>query len=87
MGLTRDEFLRTLPRVVAGQRWHDDGTRLTNVDQDRRIEISLIEQSPRALGALRLPSLLVDLRFVGFTSAQVEAFMARFERCFQRGGG
>jgi len=87
MGLTRAEFLRTLPTALEGRPWRDAGDHLMVEEQDRRLEITLTEKPDRALGSLRLPVLSVHLRFTGFTAQQVEAFMTRFERSYRRGGG
>jgi len=87
MGLTRAEFLRTLPTALEGRSWQNDGETVVVLDRDQRLEIALTEQPDRTLGSLRLPVLAVRLRFTGFTVPQVEAFMTRFERSYQRGGG
>jgi hypothetical protein len=87
MSLTREDFRRTLPAAVGAlpHRW--EGDRVTIAADGGQIVITLTDQPARALGSLRLPVLAVEFRFEGFTPDTVAAFMTRFDRHFQRGGG
>lgn len=66
-----DESIRETPEGYAGQGWQLILTALP-----------LLE-----IGSVRLERFRVELRFEGFTDAEQEAFMRRFTRYYQRGGG
>ena len=87
MGITRAEFLRTLPAAVGEQRFTvvDDSVRIE--EGTRRLLISLENQRERVIGSLRLPILTVNFEFRGYASDEVERFMERFMLYFHRGGG
>lgn len=87
MGLTRDEFLRCLPRALGHSHYRVDGERISIDDPAGPIEIFLRTGAERRIALLRLPVTRVEFRFDRFPAADRERFMARFERYFQRGGG
>ena len=80
MQLGREEFLRELPKAMGGLRYEVSGNRVTARDQNRRLEITMIEEETRELGSLRLPMERIDFDFNGYTDEEVEAFMTRFDR-------
>lgn len=87
LGLTHAEFLRFLPPAIAHRPFTVAGDRVRVEDGHRSLTIELGPQHYRRIASLRLP--YVEARFVfdGYTGGERRAFMARFERCFQRGGG
>jgi hypothetical protein len=87
MCLTREDFHRTLPAAIGALPHQWEGDRVSIVADGGQVTIALTDQPARVLGSLRLPVLAVAFRFQGFTPAAVEAFMTRFDRHFQRGGG
>jgi hypothetical protein len=87
MALNRTEFLRSFPAAAGSLPWRIEGSRILVEDAPRLLEISLSPQSPRSMGALVLPQTDVSLRFEGFTTEAVDAFLRRFDLAFQRGGG
>jgi hypothetical protein len=88
MTITHAEFLRLLPTALgrpglaaAGPVVHiDDG-------DGRRIEVAIGPEESWQIGGLALPRTRVCLTLVGFPAADAVAFIAHFERRFQRGGG
>ena len=87
MGLTRAEFLRTLPEALGHPHYSIDGDRIEIADRAGSILIRLGPPEERRIGMLRLPVTRVEFRFGAMPEAERERFMARFERYFQRGGG
>ncbi len=99
MGITHSEFFRTLPAALATSPYtvqgsevivsapfpfeSEGGKRGTN----RCLEIRLSPESRRRLGALSLPTTQVHFTFSGYSSQDINRFMACFDRAFQRGGG
>lgn len=88
MGISHTDFMRTLETFLAGRSHTISGRRIEIPHASHTVRISLSEQRERRLGALiRLPVTDVELTFSGYSEAEREAFMARFERVFHRGGG
>ena len=88
MGLTRADFFRLLPTVLAGSTDAVVYENTVTIGQgSRAIRIELDEGESRRLGTLKIPVLHVLFRFYGHSTADAEAFLARFDRAFQRGGG
>ena len=87
MGLTHAEFFRTLPAAMGGQDYVVAGSRVSVENGDRRLTISLDPEGERRIALLRLPVTRVTFEFSGYTQQDIDAFMQRFERRFQRGGG
>ena len=86
----RDEFLRHLPYALKGfrHRLEADGSVLAERADGARLLLRAEELAPRRLSALlALPRLSVTLAFEGFDAVERSAFMANFDRAFQRGGG
>ncbi len=85
-GLTRAEFLRCLDRFDPDWRESDDGHVLLSVPPGW-LALHIGEERQRRVGALSLPVLPLEFRFVGVDAVRREAFLRRFDRAFQRGGG
>lgn len=87
MGLSHEEFLRSLPAAVVGMDCRAEGTRIRISDGERRIEIQLGPEQQRRLGSLSLPQTRVSLILEGYSVEERETFLKRFDLAFQRGGG
>ncbi|MCP5368086.1 MAG: hypothetical protein H6907_21185 [Hyphomicrobiales bacterium] len=88
MGFSRTDFVRTLPRVFGPDACQVAGDRATWSDgAGRRVEIEMGPERERRIALIRLPYMDVRLRLTGFTDAEAAAFMVRFDRSYQRGGG
>jgi hypothetical protein len=87
MGISHAEFFRILPPVVDALPHHIgvDSVRIEN--GTRRLTLSLGPEVERRLGAMRLPGFELRVEFRGYRQSEVEAFMARFDTVFHRGGG
>ena len=87
MGITHREFFRTLPAALAAMPYTVQGHDVVIDDDTRRLVITLSPESRRRLAALSLPTTQVHFSFSGYSPQDIERFMARFDRAFQRGGG
>ena len=87
MQLTRGEFLRELPAAVGNKEYRlEDGIAIVD-EQDRRVEIRLVDEGVRDLGSLHLPMEKIEFEFHGYNQDEVNSFMRHFDVCTQRGGG
>lgn len=86
MSLSREEFLRLLPAAVGPVTVEEDGV-FVGGDAPQRWTLRLVPLADRHLGSVILPCHRVEIRFDGYSEMAAEAFMARFHRGFQRGGG
>lgn len=87
MGLSHAEFWRTLPRALEGRPYQRDGNTIAIRDCQRQLTIHLGPEGKRRIALLQLPVTRVTFAFSGYTAADMDAFMQRFSRYFQRGGG
>ena len=87
MGITHSEFFRTLPAALVTMPYAVQGHDVIITEDTRRLVISLSPENRRRLGALSLPTTQVHFTFSGYSPQDIDQFMARFDRVFQRGGG
>jgi hypothetical protein len=87
MGLSHQEFLRSLPAAAAGMECRVEGADILLSAPEGRVRIELGPERQMRLGSLLLPQTPVRLSFDGFTGESREAFLRRFDVAFQRGGG
>lgn len=88
MGITHHEFVRLLPQAVGSHRFHVHGNKV-DVENDlgHHIHIELGDEAVRQIALMRIPTTPVTLTFVGYDEDERTAFMQRFDRAYQRGGG
>ena len=87
MGITHSEFFRTLPAALTPTPYAVQGHDVVISDDTRRLVISLSPEGRRRIAALSLPTTQVHFTFSGYSPQDVDRFMVRFDRAFQRGGG
>ena len=87
MGITHSEFFRTLPAALGPTPYVVQGRDVIVNDDTRRLVISLSPEGRRRIAALSLPTTQVHFTFSGYSPQDVDWFMVRFDRAFQRGGG
>lgn len=87
MGLTLDDFLRSLPAAVAPLTYRVEGRVFTIAHPAGAVVIALGETGERRIASLSLPVTPVEFQFNGLDEAARGRFMERFDRYFQRGGG
>jgi len=87
MSLTREDFLRLLPGAVGlAEVAEQEGVFGASMG-GRQWTMRLWPLPDRRLGSVVLPRHRVDISLVGYTEEEAAAFLARFHRGFQRGGG
>ena len=91
MSFTRPEFEMGLQRLAGAPPAVESQTRYVLVWGDNgqhRIAVDFDPQPDAVLGGLvKLPRVQVILHLGGLTATEREAFVTRFDRAFQRGGG
>jgi hypothetical protein len=88
MGITHHEFVRLLPQAVGSHHFHVHGNKV-DVENElgHHIHIELGDEDVRQIALMRIPTTPVTLTFVGYDEDERTAFMQRFDRAYQRGGG
>ena len=87
MTTTRAEFLRLLPAAVNHVAFAEEGAAFVHRDGARCWRIGFASLPDLRLGLIRLERHRVEFGFEGYSVAEIEAFVARFEFHFRRGGG
>ena len=87
MSISRIEFERSLPEAVDKLAYHIDGDVFSHQAGGRSWHITLEPLPDRVIALLRLPRHRVRFRLEGFDAAAGAAWIDRFARYFQRGGG
>lgn len=87
MTITRADFRRLLPAAVNHVPYSEQGDGFVHQDGARGWRIGLAPLPQLQIGLIRLERHRVEFEFSGYAAAEIEAFMARFERYFRRGGG
>lgn len=87
MGVSHAEFLRILAGVPGCEN-HAVGENIISIGNgEKQVQIHLSPEKERRLGALRLPSTMVEMIFSGHGEAEAERFLATLDNHFRRGGG
>lgn len=87
MGITHGEFLRLLPRALGGADYTQRGDDIVVADDARTLTIHLGPESERRIALMRIATTAVTMTFDGYARTEIDAFLARFDRAYQRGGG
>ncbi len=88
MSLDLGEFHRSLKTLAPGVPLEDGQTDIVITAESAQIRIVYEPLETATLGGLlALPRARVTLHMDGLDEAQRRAFLARFDRAFQRGGG
>ena len=87
MSISRIEFERSLPEAVDNVAYAIDGAVFSHHVAGRSWRITLEPLPDRVIALLRLPRHRVSFRLEGYDPAARSAWIDRFQRYFQRGGG
>lgn len=87
MSISRGEFERCLPAAVGHVSYVTSGDVFAYCADGRAWRITLEPLPDRVIALLRLPRHRVSFRFEGYDDAARAAWLERFQRHFQRGGG
>ncbi len=87
MGIAHADFWRLLPAAVGDHAWQAEGDRVhINLDGGR-VEIVLGEEGERRIALMSIPLTPVTIRWEGVARPRFDAFLARFDAYYRRGGG
>ncbi len=88
LATSRSEFFRNLKAALRGHDYKIDGDHIVVAGRDRRVDITLSPLPARVLSPLlKLERWKVTLTFTGYPRDAYDAFLASFDKAFQRGGG
>ena len=87
MTITRTDFRRLLPAAVNHVPFAEEDSAFVHRDGGRGWRIGVEPLPQLRLGLIRLERHQVDFSFTGYSTREIEDFMARFEMYFRRGGG
>ncbi|MCB1876042.1 MAG: hypothetical protein KDH88_08715 [Chromatiales bacterium] len=87
MTISRAEFLRLLPCAAVGYRLEENASGIRLVAEDGAIVIRLATLDDLRIGSLSLPRMRIAIHFENIAAPSRTAFLQRFDRSFQRGGG
>lgn len=88
MALTESSFFRGLPAAMGVIPYKVEGPVVTAGADGRQVEVSIKPLPSRILGGLmKIERSEVTLLFKGFEEGERKAFMANFDRAYQRAGG
>ncbi len=87
MTISHKEFLRLLPKALAGLSYEKSGNVIGVSSKDGPIEIILGEESTRHLASLALPRTQVSIELTSHSESAAASFIKRFDLAYQKGGG
>lgn len=87
MGLTHNEFFRTLPLAVGEQPYQVDGSVIVVALKTGRLVLTLAPESVRRIASICIPKTLVSFSFENVAEDEKQYFLRYFDKRFQRGGG
>ena len=88
MGFTRIELMRALPRAVEPYEVRNTAANPVEIALGNHIvQLYAGPERMRSLASLKIPELPVRLEFYGFDAFEHDAFLSRFRRFLQKGGG
>ena len=87
MGLAHADFWRLLPQAVGDHPWRVEGDRVRVEVDDGRVEISLGTEGERRIALMAIPVTPVTICWEGLARDRFDAFLARFDAYYRRGGG
>ncbi len=88
MGITHADFRRLLPLALGASGFTAvDGGFVFADPSGTTLRIALGPERVRRIALLEMPATTVTLTFEGYSDADREEALRRFERAFQRGGG
>ena len=87
MGLAHADFWRLLPQAVGDLPYRVDGHSVRIDIDGGTLEIALGVEGERRIALMSIPVTPVTIRWQGLSRARFDAFLARFDSYYRRGGG
>lgn len=87
MGIAHADFWRLLPVAVGDHAWQAEGDRVHIELEGGWVEIVLGEEGERRIALMSIPLTPVTIRWEDVARPRFDAFLARFDAYYRRGGG
>ncbi len=87
MGLTHDDLFRLIPVLAEPFEFTVSEQQIKIFTDDQLVTINYAKERIRKIASIELPVTDLDLLFTGFNEKQIEEFIMKFDRVYQRGGG
>jgi hypothetical protein len=87
MSISHADFLRLVPQALKGFDYRIDDAVVTAHRDEHRVTFKLGAERERRIASLTLPVTDVEIDLDGFEDEDAQAFIARFETVYRRGGG
>ena len=87
MGIAHADFWHLLPVAVGEHAWQTEGDRVYIELEGGWVEIVLGEEGERRIALMSIPLTPVTIRWEGVARPRFDAFLARFDAYYRRGGG
>ena len=87
MAITHREFFRLLPAAVKHMTYKITGNTIDISESEKSVIIELENESSRKIASLSLPITKLSIRFSGYDNHDINDFLKKFERAYQKGGG
>ena len=87
MGFGHSDVLRLLPSALTDHTYSIADNQIVIAAGEQRVEIELEPEGERQIATMRVPVTTLHFRFAGYQQSEINAFMTRFLRAFQGGGG
>lgn len=87
MGITHRDFFRLLPFALGTDQFSTTSNSVSLKVGMMSVDIELGVEGSRQIALLAIPTTPVKMTLDGFSDSERDAFMTKFERAYQRGGG
>ena len=87
MAVSREDFVRLLPKALDGWPYRVDDNTVIVGTADSGALITMPPLPPRRFGPVAIDRTEVTIAFHGLAESAQHRFLTRFDRAFQRGGG
>ncbi|MBN33810.1 MAG: hypothetical protein CMM46_03360 [Rhodospirillaceae bacterium] len=87
MAITVPDFFRLLPRALDERNHTITGYTVSVGTADKGVVIAIEPVVPRRIALIVVERCTVTLTFTGMAEEERDAFLFRFDRAYQRGGG
>ena len=89
MGYSEQAFFRVLPSALGDYQYRKQGRQvlIDHPEHPHRIRLEVTPLPDRRLGGFRIERIDVQFELLDMSAEERRAFMRRFDRRFQRGGG
>ncbi len=87
LGQSHRDLHRILPRVLDGMHYEAGDTAYRVQWNERTLDIAFDDESFHQIALMKMPQTRVVFRFVAWKAHEINDFMDRFHRSFQKGGG